>query len=200
MSGFTGIHHISSFTATFKGRSRTICPGTIRKVQIKFIPEFEGRFEATLQLIFESKQLARFAVSRRLLAIAGSLEDHERIEFLDQESFIPRSGSRQQIPPEKIIPLSYTTQWLGNLPEYELPLLIREAVDSAESSHYYNAKARSLIATLRPSELTMDTYAEYFTALLNVEEGYRLWVYLFLVYFIVIFEQPRYSRPTSPQG
>lgn len=174
MIGFTGIHHISSFKATFKGRGRIIRAGTIRKVQIKFIPEFEGRFEATLQLIFENEQLGRFGVSRRLRAIAGSLEDHERFDFHDQEMYVPQSKSRQQIPPEKIIPLSYTGQQLGNLPEYELPQLIGDAVDAAESSQDYNAKARSLIATLRPSELTMDTYAEYFTALLNVEEGHRL--------------------------
>jgi hypothetical protein len=34
--------------------------------------------------------------------------------------------------------------------------------------------ARNLIATLRPSEFTMDTYVEYFTALLNIEEGHQL--------------------------
>jgi len=144
-------------------------------VQIKFIPEFEGQFEAMLQLIFStSQQLGRFAVSRRLRAIAGSLEDHQRLESLDRETYIPRSGSGQQIPPEKIIPLSNPSRQLGNLPEYELPPLVQEAVDSATFKHLYNEKAPHLIATLRPSELTMDTYAEYFTALLNVEEGHQL--------------------------
>jgi helicase MOV-10 len=170
----TDIHHVISFRADFTGRSLTIRAGNRRTVRIKFTPEFEGRFEATLQLIFESKQLGRFAVSRSLQASAGSLEDHERFEFLDQETFVPRSGSGRQIPPEKIVPLSDTARQLGKLPEYKLPLLVQEVVDSVTSTQNYNPMARNLIATLRPSELSMDTYVEYFTALLNVEEGHQL--------------------------
>ncbi|KAH8992655.1 P-loop containing nucleoside triphosphate hydrolase protein [Lactarius akahatsu] len=166
----------SSFRATFEGDSLTIRPGTERTVQIEFIPEFEGRFEATLQLKFsQSQQLGHFAVSRRLRAISGSVEDHQRFESLNQEGYIPRSGSGQQIPPEKIVllpslggPFSF-----GNLPEYKLPSLVQEAVDGATFRHPYNKKAPHLIATLRPTELTMDTYAKYFTALLNVEEGHQ---------------------------
>ncbi|KAH9038479.1 P-loop containing nucleoside triphosphate hydrolase protein [Lactarius pseudohatsudake] len=166
----------SSFRATFEGDSLTIRPGTERTVQIEFIPEFEGRFEATLQLIFSQRQqLGHFAVSRRLRAIAGSVEDHQRFESLNQEGYIPRSGTGQQIPPEKIVllpslggPFSF-----GNLPEYKLPSLVQEAVDGATFRHPYNKKAPHLIATLRPPELTMDTYAKYFTALLNVEEGHQ---------------------------
>ncbi|KAH9059528.1 P-loop containing nucleoside triphosphate hydrolase protein [Lactarius vividus] len=145
-------------------------------MQIGFVPEFEGRFEAILQLIFsQSQTFGRFAVSRRLRAIAGSVRDHQRFESLNQEGYIPRSGSGQQIPPEKIVllpslgrPFSF-----GNLPEYGLPLLVQEAVDGATLRHPYNKKAPHLISTLRPKELTMDTYAKYFTALLNVEEGHQ---------------------------
>ncbi|KAH9041521.1 hypothetical protein EDB83DRAFT_1628207 [Lactarius deliciosus] len=165
----------SSFRATLRGRSRIIRPGMKKTVQIKFIPEFEGQFEATLQLIFSvSRQSGQFAVSRRLRAIAGSVEDHNRFKFLDQETYIPRSGSSRQIPPEKIIPLSNPARRLGNLPEYELPPMVQEAVDSATNIDAYNNKAPHLIATLRPTELTMGTYAEFFTALLNVEEGHQL--------------------------
>lgn len=174
ITAFADIHHISSFRATLTGRSPTIRAGNKRTVQIKFIPEFEGRFEAILQLIFESTESGRFAVSRSLQASAGSLEDHERFEFLDQETYIPRSERGQQIPPEKIVPLSVTARQLGNLPEYKLPLLVQEVVESAGSTQNYNAMAQNLIATLRPSELNMDTYVEYFTALLNVEEGHQL--------------------------
>jgi len=142
-------------------------------VQIEFSPEFEGLFEATLQLIFsESTQLGNFSVSRRLRAIASSLEDHQRFESLGQDGYIPRSGSGQQIPPEKIVPLPNSAQ-LGNIPEYELPPLVQEAVDSVTYKRSYEKKAPDLIATLKPRELTMDTYAKYFTALLNVEEGHQ---------------------------
>ncbi len=163
----------SSFRATFQGRGRIIRPGTTSTVQIKFIPEFQGQFEETLQLIFESQQLGRFAVSRKLRAIAGSLEDHKRLESLNQEGYIPRSGSGQQVPPEKIIPLESPARPSRNQQKYELPSLVQEAVDSTTFKHPYNKKAPGLITTLKPKELTIDTYAEYFTALLNVEEGHQ---------------------------
>jgi hypothetical protein len=139
-------------------------------VQIEFIPAFEGQFDAILKLIFESEQLGRFSASRKLVAIAGSLEDHKQFVSLDQdEECIPSSWSVQQIPPEKTIPLE-----MEDPPEYELPPLVQEAVNSATFKRPYNKKAPSLIASLKPSELTMDTYGEYFTALLNVEEGHQL--------------------------
>lgn len=173
MIGFTGTHHISSFRATFKGRGRTIRPGTNYTVQIEFIPEFEGQFEATLQLILESKQLGNFVVSRKLEAVAGSLEDHKRFESSNEDRRTPRSWSGQKILPEKIIYLPLSVRQFGNLPEYEVPALVQETVDRSTFKHPYDKKAPDLIATLKPGELTMDTYAKYFTALLNVEDGHQ---------------------------
>jgi hypothetical protein len=143
-------------------------------VQIEFIPEFEGQFEALLKLIFKSKQLGRFSASRKLVAIAGSLEDHKRFESPNQDDeVIPRSWSVQKISPEKMIRLPDPPQ-CGNIPEYDPPPLVQEAVDNATFKRPYNKKAPTLIATLKPRKLTMDTYGEYFTALLNVEEGHQL--------------------------
>ena len=157
------------------GQSRFIRPGTRSTVLIEFLPEFEGRFEETLQLIFSEHQNSdQFAVSISLRAIAGSPEDHRHFESLDQNMNNRRFRSGQQIPSEKIIPLSSPARQFGNLPEYELPVSVQEAVYSATLEDPYNKKAKGLIATLRPNELTMDTYAEYFTALLNVEEGHQM--------------------------
>jgi len=166
-----------SFNATFNG-SLTISPGTttMRIVQIHFRPEFEGRFEATLQLIFsKSQDLGQFTVSRTLQAIAGSFEDHKKIDFesLKLEGYIPYSGSGQQVPREKIIPLLSRTR---TFPEYELLPLVQKAVDNATVTHPYNKMAPRLIAALKPGELTMYTYSKYFTALLNVEEGQQQYV------------------------
>ncbi|KAF8267993.1 P-loop containing nucleoside triphosphate hydrolase protein [Lactarius quietus] len=61
----------------------------------------------------------------------------------------------------------------SDIPQYQLPPLVQEAVDGATFEHPYNKKAPGLIATLKPKKLTMDTYSEYFTALLNVEEGHQ---------------------------
>jgi helicase MOV-10 len=163
-----------SFRATFKGRSRTIRAGTKSTVQIEFVPEFEGRFEATLQLIFaKNQQSERFAVYRKLEAVAGSLEDHERFESLNQGRYIPSTGSGQQVPPEKIIPLPSLAGQFGDLPEYELPAKVLEAVNSVTFENPYENQAKHLIDDLVPKEFTMDTYAQYYTALLNIEEGHQ---------------------------
>lgn len=164
----------NSFRASFKGRSRTIRAGTKRTVQIEFVPEFEGRFEATLQLIFaKTEQSVRFEVSRELRAVAGSPEDHERFESLNQGSYIPSTGSGQQVPPEKIIPLSSLANQFGGLPEYELPVKVREAINSVTLENPYDTKAMYLIDCLLPKKFAMDTYAQYYTALLNVEDGHQ---------------------------
>ena len=164
----------SGFKATFKCHTRIIHPGTKYPVQIEFIPEFEGEFEATLQLIFvESQQLKRFAVSIGLQAVAGSLEDHKRFESLTQHRYIPLTGIGEQIPPEKVILLPSSVRQFGNLPEYELPALVQQAVDKATVRRPYDKRAQGLITQLRPRKLTMDTYAKYFRALLNVEEGHQ---------------------------
>ena len=166
-----------SFKATFTG-TLSISPGTMREVQIHFIPEFEGRFEATLQLIFKSQNLGQFTVSRTLQAIAGSSEDHEIFGFesLKQEGYIPRSGSGQQVPSENVISLPSHIRPFRYLPGYELPPLVQKAVDDATLTHPYNKTAPRLITALKPRELAMYTYSEYFKALLNVEEGQQQYV------------------------
>lgn len=143
-------------------------------MQIEFVPEFEGRFEATLQLIFaKTEQSERFEVSKDLRAVAGSREDHERFESLNQGRYIPRTGSGQQVSPEKIIPLQSLANQLGDLPEYELPVMVQEAINSVTPESPYDRKARYLIDILLPKKFAMDTYAQYYTALLNVEEGHQ---------------------------
>ncbi|KAN0127187.1 hypothetical protein V8E53_014993 [Lactarius tabidus] len=168
----------SSFKATFEGRSRTIRAGTKSTVQIEFVPEFEGLFEATVQLIFATTQQSeRFAVSTKLQAIAGSLEDHKRFESLNQSRHIRSSGRQggggRRVTPEKIIPLPSLAGQFGRLPEYELPVKVQEAVNSVTHENPYENQAKYLINDLVPKKLAMDTYARYYKALLNVEEGHQ---------------------------
>jgi hypothetical protein len=172
----------NSFKATFEGRSRTIRAGTKSTVQIEFVPEFEGLFEATLQLIFaKTQQSERFAVSTELQAVAGSLEDHERFESLNQRRHVRSSernsgrqdGRDRRVLPEKIIPLPKLAGQFGHLPEYELPVKVQEAVNSVTRENPYENEAKYLINDLVPKKLAMDTYAQYYRALLNVEEGHQ---------------------------
>ncbi|KAH9059530.1 P-loop containing nucleoside triphosphate hydrolase protein [Lactarius vividus] len=92
--------------------------------------------------------------------------------FTNQEGYTPRSGSGQQIPPEKIIPLPGTARSSRSL-QYNVDPLVQKAVDNATFEHPFNKQAPDLIARLKPTELTTYTYAKCFTALLNVEEGHQ---------------------------
>ena len=164
---------------------------------IQFNPKFEGVFEATLELIFyDSQRLVRFVESRGLHGIAGSLDDHRHFESLNQEpARRPQDG--RQVPLRKEILLSSKRgrnqrSWL---PEYELPPIVQEAVDLKRP---YDMEAPGLIEALRPPDLNMDTYAQYFKALVNVEDGHQQYVqYLFTLVLTVMSGQARYSRTTS---
>ncbi len=165
-----------SFIATFEGDSRIIHPGTESTVQIIFNPKFEGQFDAMLDLIFSrGPRSTRFSVSRRLKAIAGSLEDHKRFEFLDKEAYIRYSGSGRQVPPQKVIPLwpSDRPRRSRKLPDYELPPSVQAAMDNVTPKNPFDKEAPRLIKDLSPATLNMDTYAQYFKALLNVEDAHQ---------------------------
>ncbi|KAI0294855.1 hypothetical protein B0F90DRAFT_1820972 [Multifurca ochricompacta] len=142
-----------SFIARFEGDTQTIQPSTESAVQIIFNPKFEGQFEAILELIFyDNHRSTRFVVRRRLRAIAGSVEDHKHFESFSQEHR-PRKSRK--------------------LPDYELPPIVQAAVDNATEEQPYDKEVPHLIHILRPKELSMDTYAQYFKALLNVDEGHQ---------------------------
>lgn len=129
-----------------------------------------------LELIFShGEPSSRFSVLRRLRAIAGSLEDFKRFESLDQATFNRRIRSDRQVPPQRVIPLwpSDRPQKTRKLPDYELPPLVRAAMDNVTAKNPFDNEAPRLIDALKPEALNMDTYAQYFKALLNVEDAHQ---------------------------
>ena len=180
------------------GDTHLIQPGTKSTVYIQFNPKFEGVFEATLELVFyDSQRLAQFVVSRGLHGIAGSLDDHKHFESRDQGPARRPQGGRQ-VPLRKEILLSSSRGRRSRLPEYELPSIVQAAVDNATLKRPYDMKAPGLIAALSPPNLNMDTYAQYFKALVNVEDGHQQYVqYLFTLVLTVMSGQARYSRSSS---
>ncbi|KAN0127194.1 P-loop containing nucleoside triphosphate hydrolase protein [Lactarius tabidus] len=166
----------SGFIASFEGDSTTIYPGSESAVLIIFNPKFEGQFDAMLELIFSrGDRSGRFSVSRRLRAIAGSLEDHKHFEFLDQERYNRRIRTSRQVPPQKVVPLwpSDRPQKPRKLPEYELPPLVRAAMDDATIEDPFDKEIPRLIKELMPGAFNMDTYAQHFKALLNIEDAHQ---------------------------
>jgi helicase MOV-10 len=148
-------------------------------VHIHFNPDFDGVFEATLELVFyDNRRSARFVVSRALTAIAGSVEDHRHYEPLDQEINPQRLGPSQQVLPQEVILLSSSGQRRKSkrLPEYELPPEVQSAVD--DRGFVFDIHAPLLLRALNPTgkSLNMETYSQYFKALLNVEDGHQQYV------------------------
>jgi len=187
------IHRCTRFEAVFEGDSVNIRPGTESTVRIIFSPKFEGAFNATLELVFYHSQLsAWFAVRRTLQGIAGSLEDHKHIESLGQGNEDEPIKCVGEVPPLKRILLSADQRQISSsLPDYEVPAIIQEAVDSSTATCPYDEHAPNLVATLRPDRLVMTrTYVHYFEALLCVEDGHRQYVLRFFsISWKVIFEQ-----------
>jgi len=179
---FLLIYCYPSFIATFDGDSRTIQPGTESTVRIMFSPKFDGLFKATLELVFYSgERSARFVVRRSLRGIAGSIKDHKLFESLEQEDKKEETTTNHRyVPPRTVILLSQPDGRHGRksrkLPNYDIPQSVQDVVGDFTTSRPYDERAPIILSELRPSSLTMDTYAQYFNALLNVEDGHLQYV------------------------
>jgi hypothetical protein len=144
-------------------------------VRIIFSPKFDGLFEAELKLVFyDIRLLSRFVVRRRLQGIAGSIEDHKRFENFDQEND-KRPGYHRYVPPATLVLLSQPDgrRQSRRLPNYDLDPIVQEVMNNLTAVRPYDREARHLVSSLRPKKLTEGTYAQYFKALLNIEEGHQ---------------------------
>jgi hypothetical protein len=176
------IYICRSFVATFEGDSRTIQPGTETTVRIIFSPKFDGLFEAELKLVFYG-----FAFRRRLQGIAGSIGDHKLFDVLEKVNK-KGPGENRYVPPQTVIRLFQPGghRKSRKLPDYDIPPIVQEAVNNSTTEHPYDKNAWDLVSTLRPSSLTEDTYAQYFRALLSVEDGHQQCVSRFFFIGLVV--------------
>ncbi|KAI0258992.1 P-loop containing nucleoside triphosphate hydrolase protein [Gloeopeniophorella convolvens] len=186
----------SSFIAHYEGEAEPIQPGSEATVRVIFNPRFEGRFEAMIQLVFyDSQRSGRFVVERMVHAVAGSLADHSHFEPRTQESYTRPTGGGQYVPPGNIKLLWSGRPRKRQLPDYDLPPLVQEAIAMSNVDQPYEAHESRLISALRPNGLSMETYSQWFKALLNVEEGHQQRDLLDQVPFEVIIDEShgRYS-------
>lgn len=169
-----GNYSCLSFVATFEGNSRTIQPGTESTVCVTFNPKYDGLFEAELKLVFyDVRQSSRFVVRRRLQGIAGSIEDLRLFENLDQEDNKAPPKNHRYIPPQTVIPLMQPDRRRRprKLPDYNLPSVVQEVVNRVTAVRPFEKEAKRLLYDLKPKKLSNESYAKYFEALLNVEDG-----------------------------
>ncbi|KAI9452272.1 hypothetical protein F5148DRAFT_514946 [Russula earlei] len=166
----------SCFVATFEGDSHTIQPGTENTVHVVFSPKFEGLFKAILELVFyDTQREARFVVRRKLRGIAGSVEDHKLFESFDGEEDEKSSKDHRYIPPQRVV-LLWDPGRRGKsrkIPDYEVPPMVKEAVENSSAKRPYDKKASLLVTLLKPSKLTIETYVKWFNSLLQIEDGHQ---------------------------
>ena len=156
----------------FEGDSRTIQSGTESRVCVIFSPKYDGLFEEELKLVFYDVRLSsRFVVRRRLQGIAGSIEDHRLLEGLDQENDRELPQNHRYIPPETVILQPHRRRKSRKFPDYNLPPIVQEVVNRVTAVQPFEKEAKRLLFELRPRNLSDITYAKYFEALLNVEDG-----------------------------
>ena len=129
---------------------------------IIFSPKFEGVYKATLELVFyHRRRSGRFVIRRELQGIAGSLGDNTHFDSVNQvDRTILLLSPGHRIKSKR-------------LPGYGVPPIIQEVVEKSTVTHPFDNHAPDLIFALRPDHLNMNTYAHYFKALLNVEDGHR---------------------------
>ena len=144
-------------------------------MRIMFSPKFDGLFKATLELVFYSgERSARFVVRRSLRGIAGSVKDHKLFESLEQEDKKKSTTNHRYVPPRTVILLSQPDRGYKSrkFPNYDIPQSVQDVVGDFTTGRPYDELAPLLLSELRPGSLIMDTYAQYFKALLNVEDGH----------------------------
>jgi hypothetical protein len=147
---------------------------------VQFSPKIDGFFKAELKLVFYDVRLSsRFVVRRRLQGIAGSIEDHKLFDGLGHKLF---DGIEEEIdeepvniryepPPTVILLRQPDGRHKQRLPDYDVDPIVQQVVNNPTAVHPYDREARRLVTKLRPGKLTDVTYAKYFQALLNVEDG-----------------------------
>jgi hypothetical protein len=143
-------------------------------VCVIFSPKFDGLFEAELKLVFyDDRLMSRFVVRRKLQGIAGSIEDHKIFETLDQENDKEPRKDYRYVPPQTVVPLLQPDgrRKSRRFPDYNVHPTVLDAVNTSTAARPYEKKAGQLVTSLRPKHLTEVTYAQYFQALLNVEDG-----------------------------
>ncbi|KAH9988794.1 hypothetical protein BJV74DRAFT_460254 [Russula compacta] len=164
------------FIVVFERDSHCMLPGVESAVRVIFSPKSEGPFRATLELIFYHSQLSAWiVVRRRLQGIAGTLGDHKHFEPISKEDAGEPTEGRRDVLPRKIIPLLSPDRRRRsrNFPDYKVPPIVQSAVDKSTSRCPYDQNAPDLLSLLRPDSLSLNTYANYFNALLNVEDGHQ---------------------------
>lgn len=157
------------FSAALLGKAKSVIHGMPRTVWVTFHPSYEGQYEDTMELTFHkvmpgSRTAEQFVIARRIRAVVGSPEDHERLK--PTAPYVRARPKAAHQKPRRIIrfvrpPTWSYTKWKISLPEFK-PL---DDIVNAAFGHHAKAALRQYVP-----QLTLETYAKFFQALLWIEE------------------------------
>lgn len=154
----------SRFSAAILGPGRKLHPGITKTIAVTFHPAYEGQYEDVLEIVFHDlKNKRQFTITRRIRAIVGSSDDYERLKpkapYVRPKTFLYER-------PKKIVrvvrpPTWSHTKWAVKLPDFKA---LQDLIDAA-----FGPKPSAAIKPFIP-RLTLSNYAEFWQALLWIEE------------------------------
>ena len=160
------------------GKGKKLQPRFPKKVAIKFLPSYEGRYEDTVEFVFsDAKRKEQFVITRRIAAIVGSEEDHKRLQ--PKEPYV-RPSAKEYERPRRVVPGERPptwahTKWAVKLPLFPAP---QNLIDAA-----FGPRPSANVKPFIPEPLNLKNYAKRWQALIWIEEEKMEWVDFFFQMF-----------------
>ncbi|KAF7313870.1 RNA helicase [Mycena chlorophos] len=161
----------SPFSASLAGKSRWVTHIRARTLCIRFAPPIEGEFKDVLELVLLNvKTRERFLITRKVLAVVGSQEDHELLkphsEYVRRPRPIPVPFKGRIVRPPRP-PTWAPNAWKKTLLPYEPPANLIQAA-------FETPRGRDVVKTVKqhfmPRVFDVNTYAKFFQVLLYIED------------------------------
>ncbi|KAJ6480358.1 P-loop containing nucleoside triphosphate hydrolase protein [Mycena sanguinolenta] len=161
----------SKFTVNLVGKSRWVKHEEARTLSVKFHPSFDGEYADVLELVFlETLTRRRFLITRKLCAVVGSKEDHQRLKPKTPYSHRKPAPFQFDGPIVRSLrpPTWAPSNWTARLPAFDPPA---DLIQVAFSSHS-GKNTKTILQAVKqflPSTFTLNTYAQHFQVMLYIE-------------------------------
>ncbi|KAJ7266375.1 P-loop containing nucleoside triphosphate hydrolase protein [Mycena haematopus] len=161
----------SKFSTNLVGKSRWVKHEEARTLSVEFHPSFDGEYTDVLELVFlDTSTRQRFLITRKLCAVVGSKEDHQRLK--PKSAYSRRKPAPFQFDGPIVRSLRPPTwgpsNWTARLPAFDPPA---DLIQVAFGSHSGSSTKTVLQAVKQflPSTFTLNTYAQHFQVMLYIE-------------------------------
>ncbi|KAF7323583.1 RNA helicase [Mycena kentingensis (nom. inval.)] len=183
----------SRFSASLAGQKRWVTHVRARTICVRFDPTIEGDFRDVLELVFLNVNTReRFLITRKVLGVAGSKDDHELLKPKSAYSRRPRAIPVAFSGPivKSLRPPTWgPNTWKSKLLAYEPPAdLVQVAFGEPRGRDLVRAAQRFL-----PPVFNATTYARHFQTLLFIED-YQMRLNLEMYNMTDVELTPHYPR------